>query len=259
MLATPDNAAGEPLKLSAPTVPKETIVYAIGDVHGCLDALDALHTKILRDAETSGCTRKIAVYLGDYVDRGPASKQVIDRLIEQPLDGFETIHLMGNHEAMMIDFLADPEIGPGWMFNGGNTTLESYGLSGEFDFETASAETLENLQTAFAEALPDDHQKFLKTLTLCHEIGDYFFVHAGIRPGIPLDNQSDEDMLWIRDDFLDSAADHGKVIVHGHTITWEPQFRGNRIGVDTGAFVSGTLSALILENHEQDILSVGND
>lgn len=239
-------------------MPDDTLVYAIGDVHGCLDELDALHEEILADSRTSGCARKVAVYLGDYIDRGPCSRQVIDRLIEQPLDGFEVYHLAGNHEALMLDFLTDPEIGPGWMFNGGNTTLESYGLNGNFDFESMTIDSLTDLQARLRKALPDDHHAFFAHLSMCHEEGDYFFVHAGIRPGVPLQNQSDEDMLWIRDEFLDSRQSHGKVIVHGHTISWEPQFMGNRIGVDTGAFVSGTLSALVLEGHEQDILSVGD-
>lgn len=246
------------LELSPPKVPAGTLVYAVGDVHGCVDLLEKMHAEIMRDAGNAEAERRVVVYLGDYVDRGPDSRGVVDMLLDKPLDGFESYYLMGNHEDFLLEFLDDPEIGPGWIFNGGAATLESYGVDADFGVGFGLKELVE-LQEKFIEALPERHLKFYRDLAFTHEEGDYFFVHAGIRPGVPLENQSDEDMLWIREEFLDSLNNHGKVIVHGHTITWEPEFRVNRIGVDTGAFTSGTLTSLVLESHEQDVLQVEAD
>ena len=162
---------------------------------------------------------------------------------------------MGNHEAFLIEFLNDLEAGPGWFFNGGLATLASYGVKvGKFD--ELSYEVLQRVQEEFKKKLPESHLDFYKTLEFSRTEGDFFFVHAGIRPGVPLDNQTDEDMLWIREEFLGCEDDFGKVIVHGHTITWEPEVKSNRIGIDTGAFASGVLTALVLEGREQDFLTV---
>jgi serine/threonine protein phosphatase 1 len=238
-----------------PKVPDGTLVYAIGDIHGRADLLEKMHAAILKDALDVPAERKVVVYLGDYVDRGPQSKKVVDLLLERPLPGFERTHLMGNHEAFLVEFLNDFEAGPGWFFNGGLATLASYGVKiGKSD--ELSYETLKRVQAEFLESLPESHIEFYRQLEFSRIEGDFFFVHAGIRPGIPLDNQTDEDMLWIRDEFLFSEEDYGKVIVHGHTITWEPEVKTNRIGIDTGAFLSGVLTALVLEGREQDFLTV---
>ncbi|MEM9683873.1 MAG: metallophosphoesterase family protein [Pseudomonadota bacterium] len=246
------------LELSPPRVPAGTLVYAVGDIHGCADLLEKMHAEIIRDAGNAEAERRVVVYLGDYVDRGPDSSGVVDLLLDKPLEGFESYYLMGNHEDFLLEFLDDPEIGPGWIFNGGAATLESYGVKADFGLGFGLEELVE-LQEKFVKALPERHLEFYRKLAFTHEEGDYFFVHAGVRPGVPLENQSDEDMLWIREEFLDSLNNHGKVIVHGHTITWEPEFRVNRIGVDTGAFTSGTLTSLVLESHEQDVLQVDAD
>jgi len=248
----------EPIELSQPTVPDDTVVYAVGDVHGCAALLRDLHDEIARDASSVRCRRRVLVYLGDYVDRGPASKEVVDILLDEPLDGFERHFLKGNHEAFLLDFLDDVEAGPGWLFNGGISTLRSYGVTVDQDF-AMTVPALADLQERFAAALPDAHRAFYEGLERSHVEGDYLFVHAGIRPGVPLADQEEEDLLWIRDEFLASPADHGKVVVHGHTITWNPEFRMNRIGIDTGAFSSGVLTCLALEGREQDILSAAGD
>jgi serine/threonine protein phosphatase 1 len=238
-----------------PKVPEGTLVYAVGDVHGRADLLEKMHAAILKDSLDVPAERKVVVYLGDYVDRGPASKKVVDILLDKPLKGFERVHLMGNHEAFLIEFLNDLEAGPGWFFNGGLTTLSSYGVKiGKHD--ELSYEVLQRVQSELLAKMPKTHLDFYKTLDFSRTEGDFFFVHAGIRPGVPLDNQTDEDMLWIREEFLGCEDDFGKVIVHGHTITWEPEVKPNRIGIDTGAFASGVLTALVLEGREQDFLTV---
>ena len=241
------------------SVPEGTLVYAIGDVHGCDRHLEKLHERILEDSGAAGdFERRVAIYLGDYVDRGPDSRRVVDILLEQPLEGFECHYLIGNHEAFLLDFLQDAEMGPGWLFNGGVATLESYGVN----LDTSGGglaltfDVLEDIQARFIEKLPDAHRRFYETLTLNQTEGDYFFVHAGIRPGVALEEQTEDDMIWIRDEFLESSSDHGKVIVHGHTITQTPELRDNRMGIDTGAFATGVLTALVLEHHEFDTLQI---
>lgn len=236
-------------------VPDGTRVYAVGDIHGRADLLAALHERIREDAAASDAGRKLVVYLGDYVDRGAESKQVIDLLLDRPLEGFEAVHLKGNHEAFMLDFLSDPLVAQVWIANGGGATLASYGVEyGHLMGRPLGMEEIDDLRQALTEALPERHRAFLDNLALHHREGDYLFVHAGIRPGVPVERQDEEDLVWIRDEFLDSAADHGFVVVHGHTIEWDPVVRSNRIGIDTGAFASGTLTALVLEGEERDFL-----
>jgi serine/threonine protein phosphatase 1 len=228
-----------------PTVPDGTIVYAIGDVHGRADLLGALQDQIAADARASDAGRRVAVYLGDYVDRGPASRGVIDRLLDRPLPGFESVHLMGNHEAFLLQFLETVAAGPGWMMNGGRATLASYGVAPPA--RITDPEDLAKAQAALRAALPDDHRDFLQSLSLLHVEGDYAFVHAGVRPGVPLEEQAPSDLLWIREPFLDWSEPFERVVVHGHTIVEAPDIRPNRIGIDTGAFASGVLTSLVLE------------
>jgi serine/threonine protein phosphatase 1 len=235
-----------------PTVPAGARVYAVGDIHGRAGLLSEMHGLILADAATSDAERRVVVYLGDYVDRGLESRQVVDVLLDEPLPGFESVHLKGNHEEFMLVFLEDTGVGTGWLNNGGNATLYSYGVG--LDEAAGVAERLEAARVDLASKLPPRHLGFLGSLRLTHEEGDYLFVHAGIRPGIPLERQHEEDILWIRDDFLDSTRDHGKIIVHGHSITTDPEVRPNRIGIDTGAFGSGTLTCLVLEGAEREFL-----
>lgn len=226
-------------------VPEGTRVYAIGDIHGRLDLLEALEEMIAADAAAGPPVRRVMVYLGDYVDRGMEARQVIDRLIAQPLDGFETVHLKGNHEDFLLRFLEDVQIGAGWLRNGGNTTLYSYGVRPPERPTDPAA--LERARQELLRKLPPRHLAFYRSLKLSHVEGDYFFVHAGVMPGRPLDRQDPTDLMWIRDDFLESPADHGKLVIHGHTIAEEPDVRPNRIGIDTGAYATGRLTALVLE------------
>jgi len=235
---------------SEPTVPADSRIYAIGDIHGRADLLAVLHRMIRADAEQAPA-RRVVVYLGDYVDRGLRSREVIDLLLSAPLDGFDRIHLKGNHEGALLEFLHDGRIGPVWMRVGGDATLASYGVPRVAGVDAAA---FEETRQRFAEALPEDHARFLRRLALWHEEGDYRFVHAGVRPGVPLDGQSEEDLLWIRDDFLLHRGRLERVIVHGHTITDEPDVQLNRIGIDTGAFATGRLTCLVLEGTERRFL-----
>jgi serine/threonine protein phosphatase 1 len=230
-----------------PPMPPGTVVYAVGDVHGCLAELRELEGFVREDAARRDASRRVIVYLGDYVDRGPDSAGVVRHLLERPPPGFEAVHLMGNHERMMLDFLADPADGAGWLANGGVATLASYGIA--FDrWAPRYAESLGAAAAALARALPPAERRFLETLRLTHREGGALFVHAGIRPGVALADQDEEDLLSIRGEFLNSDADHGAVVVHGHTPTEAPEFRRNRVGIDTGACYGRALTALGMDS-----------
>jgi serine/threonine protein phosphatase 1 len=232
-----------------PRVAEGTRLYAIGDIHGRLDLLTELERRIADDAAASGAARNAVVYLGDYVDRGSQSREVVDRLIDRPLPGFERALLLGNHEDSMLQFLVDLQIGPAWLGFGGAATLISYGIK-----PPVSDRDFVRVQAELRAKLPERHLEFLRGLRLSHVEGDYYFVHAGIRPGVPLDAQRPSDMLWIRDEFLHSRQDYGKIIVHGHTITETPEIKRNRIGIDTGAFASNTLTCLVLQGESWSFL-----
>ena len=225
-------------------------MYCIGDIHGRADLLDQLHGLIKADA--AGFTGETqALYLGDYIDRGDDSKRVIDTLLGDPLPGFEYIYLLGNHEHALLDFLLDPESMSGWLSWGGRETLASYGI------QVSLSPALPELRDTLERATPANHLNFYVNCQLHHQEGSYYFVHAGIRPGIALKKQRFEDQLWIRDPFTSSTRDHGAVIVHGHTISEEAELLPNRIGIDTGAYYSGVLTCLVLEGTEQRLLQTG--
>jgi serine/threonine protein phosphatase 1 len=236
--------------------PPDMRIYAVGDIHGRKDLLDRLLGLIAADAKRSGAGRKLVVFLGDYVDRGPESRGVIDTVAAGPPPGpdwagFRWRPLLGNHEAMMLRFLEDPEGAAVWLSpsNGGLETLRAY--IGELPQPSG----LQALQSALLKAVPGDHRRFLQGLPASHEEGGYYFVHAGVRPSIPLQHQQRQDLLWIRGEFLGSAVDYGKVVVHGHTITTAPEERPNRIGIDTGAFFTGRLTALVAEGDWRGFLA----
>ncbi|MGI9381700.1 MAG: metallophosphoesterase family protein [Methyloligellaceae bacterium] len=229
----------------APSVPEGRLVYAIGDIHGRSDLLAQLLRDIRNDAAAHvSATRRTLVFLGDYVDRGPDSRGVIEILISGLPDGFDAIFLMGNHEWFLIDFLKRPEVLSHWMYNGAAATLSSYGLP-------TSASILADAEPnvwrdQFAAALPPSHHTFLVSLELTAVIGDYVFVHAGLRPGVPIDRQDPKDLLWIREPFLEAQDGFAYMVVHGHTPGARPVIRENRIGIDTGACMTGRLTALRL-------------
>ena len=226
-------------------LPKNHRLYCIGDIHGRLDLLLEVHRKIAFDAaDFNGI--KILVYLGDYIDRGMHSRQVIDCLLENNFPGFEKVFLLGNHEQVMLQFLlsTDASVAHDWFRFGGLSTLASYGVK---VCGIPTSKDLAGLRAELREKLPATHVEFFERLVLYYEIGGYFFVHAGIRPKIKLHLQHAEDMLWIREEFLNSDVFHGKVIVHGHSVTDEPEIRHNRIGLDTGAYASGKLTCAVFE------------
>lgn len=235
-------------------VPEGTRIYAVGDTHGCAERLRELHARIGEDAAGVSAGRRVVVYLGDYVDRGPDSRGLLDVLLHEPLPGFERVHLKGNHEDILLRFLEDKSVCLHWMQYGGDATCRSYGV------EPLSAPPVADrsgwLRERLRTAMPRGHLDFLNGLSLSRVEGDYLFVHAGIRPGVALDEQAAEDLLWIREPFLGSRADHGKVVVHGHTPAESPVRRRNRIGIDTGACYGGVLTALVLEGAAQRFLQV---
>jgi serine/threonine protein phosphatase 1 len=229
-----------------PRVPEGVRIYAIGDVHGCSDLLDRLLLRIDRHQALNPAIRPVEIFLGDYIDRGPASRDVLDRLIARSR-ARETVYLKGNHEAFVERFLHDPASLSEWRHYGALETLLSYGLEPSVNMNFAQQT---NLAAAFSQALPQSHRHFLSGLKSSFTFGDFFFVHAGVRPGVPLRQQREEDLLWIREDFLLHEGDFGKIVVHGHSPIREPDFRHNRINIDTGAYATGRLTCLVIE-HDQ--------
>ena len=225
--------------VSAPaSLPPNQRVYAIGDVHGCLDRLAAMHALIAADLAERPVREPLLVHLGDYVDRGPDSAGVVGQLAGRvAMPDVPTVNLMGNHEHMMLDAVAtgDTEAVELWLANGGTESLVSWGVP-------RSAQPRD-----WPSYLPTPHLLFLRDLAVYHEAGGYLFVHAGVRPGIPLAQQSRHDLMWIREPFLSSKGSFGAVVVHGHTPRQEPVVRPNRIGIDTGAVIGGVLTCVVLE------------
>jgi len=238
------------------SVPAGRRVYAVGDIHGRADLLTRLVEELHRDiakGEFEG--RPILIFLGDYIDRGFQSREVIDVLLSDLMSPFETYFLKGNHEAAMLQFLTDPSIGPRWAEFGGAETLVSYGVR-----PPRTRTSLEDWGRASEElqaVLPPGHLHFLRNLDLSVRMGDYVFVHAGVRPGVPLDQQSEYDLLWIRDEFLSDRKPLGAVIVHGHTPASAPHRDSRRVGIDTGAYLSGRLTAARFEHESVDFIATG--
>lgn len=233
------------------SVPKGTRVYAIGDIHGCLEELNLVFEKIERDLLANPVRDHTILTVGDYCDRGPDSAGVIDALMGVARK-HPTVFLRGNHDQRLLEFLDIPdETGDFFLTYGGIETLASYGVS------AASHRDFRELSRMLRRSMPEEHVRFLDGLDLRHVMGDYLFVHAGIRPGIPIDRQSPRDLMWIRNEFLQFSGDHGLVVVHGHTISEKPEFARNRINIDTGAFASGRLTCLVLEDDQQRLIQTG--
>ena len=230
-------------------LPSGSRVYAIGDVHGRADLLHETFAKIDKHRADQPIANALQIFLGDYIDRGPSSFDVIELLSTRVGGG--TICLKGNHEAFLLRFLQDPGILNEWQHCGGLETLVSYGLEPSLNL---SLEEQERLAASLADRLPEHHRNFLTALPLSFELGDYFFVHAGVRPGIALSNQRAEDLLWIREDFLRYEGSFGKIVVHGHTPVSEPEIRNNRINIDTAAFATGNLTCAVIEDDQIQFL-----
>jgi len=234
-------------------------IYAVGDSHGCLDRLRALHRAIADDSAASDAADCLLVHLGDYIDRGPQSAELLDYLMQLSLPGFEIVNILGNHEDYALKVIDDPLALPVWLENGGDTTLRSYGLPLEdYDarFWRYDKASLMALHGAYLANFPESHRAFLAGMPLSFRDGDYYFCHAGIRPGVPLPEQKRDDLLWIRGPFLDSARDHGAIVVHGHTPVSTPDIATNRIGIDTGAVYGGMLTCLVLDGAAQRFIQV---
>ena len=238
-----------------PSLPAELRIYAIGDIHGRLDLLSELLARISSDIALRPTARPLYVFLGDYIDRGSASRETIDRLIEHGKT-HESVFLKGNHELIAIKCLSDRGLFDQWLRLGGLETLVSYGVPAE---SLANGKQIAELQSAFHGALPQAHFRFFRDLKNSFECGDFFFAHAGVKPGVELSRQKESDLLWIRGEFLSSKDDFGKIIVHGHTPTREIEVRPNRINIDTGAFATGRLSCLVLEGEELSVIDTSFD
>jgi serine/threonine protein phosphatase 1 len=226
-------------------------VYVIGDIHGRSDLLDRIAEEIKRDIAAKPSAGALTVTLGDYVDRGPDSRGVLDRLICNPFPT-EYIGLRGNHEELFEAFLTDPTVGPQWRRLGGLETLHSYRIPVT---SLMIGKGFEEASSALRHAVPQGHLSFLASLKLSMSVGDYFLCHAGVRPGVPLEHQRAEDLLWIRDEFLRSKSSFGKIVIHGHTPAETPEILPNRINIDTGAFVTGRLTCLVLDGACRRFLS----
>lgn len=225
-----------------PQLPDGVRIYAVGDIHGRADLLSELFGRIDGDRAEHAAERTIEIYLGDYIDRGPASREVVDLLIDRA-GRREVVCLKGNHEDIALQFLNEPRLFSTWAQIGGRETLMSYGLNPI----VRRPDEMAALARAFGANLPQGHRSFLSALPVFYVGGDFMFVHAGVKPGVPLDRQREADLLWIREEFLTWDAPFGKVIVHGHTPVLEPEFHGNRINIDTGAYATGRLSCVCIE------------
>jgi serine/threonine protein phosphatase 1 len=224
-------------------MPERQRLYVIGDIHGRADLLDRMIELISADLDAAPAADPLTVTIGDYVDRGPDSRAVVERLAQNPFPG-DFVALKGNHEQLLEDFLGDPSIAEHWRRLGGIETLHSYGVDVGLtmrgrDYPVAAA--------AMRQSVPQAHLDFLAGLSTSLVVGRYFLCHAGIRPGVPLPQQRKEDLLWIRNPFLDSRTDFGMTVVHGHTPVEQPEILPNRINIDTGAFMTGRLTCAVLE------------
>ena len=245
---------GGPPASGPPRVPKGYRLYAIGDIHGRADLLDKILHKIEADSVGRGPARRVIVFLGDLIDRGPQSAEVVDRLRHLTLPSTRLVFLAGNHEEVLLRILdGDARLLGDWLRFGGAECLRSYGT----DPDRIRALSPRRAIEAVRSAIPQDHVEFLKGFDDTFRAGDYLFVHAGIRPGVPLVEQVPADLRWIREPFLGDPADHGFVIVHGHTIREQVEERVNRIGIDTGAYRFGVLTALGLEGDSRWFLQTG--
>lgn len=230
------------------SVPRGHRAYVIGDVHGRLDLLEQLLAQIENETERHPPRKALIVFLGDLIDRGPHSAQVVERLRTFRSPRIQPIFLLGNHEEVLLRILdGDTSIIPSWLQFGGAQCIQSYGV----DPRKLAGRGEEEILAIVRAAVPAEHRSFIGSFVDTCRLGDYLFVHAGIRPGVPIEEQLQSDLRWIREPFLRDETDHGCVVVHGHTITADVEERRNRIGIDTGAYRTGVLTALVLEGSER--------
>jgi serine/threonine protein phosphatase 1 len=237
-------------------IPEGQVVYAVGDLHGMASLTEAMINRLVRDTKKSTDLLPHLIFLGDFVDKGDHSKEVINLLVElAKREELRTTFLKGNHEDALLTFLENPSFGPQWVSYGGGPTLSSYGISVP-ELRRANAEIWEEIALQFREKMPKTHLEFFESLPTSIRIGGYFFAHAGVRPNRSLDDQEDGDLMWIRRQFLDDKRTLSAIIVHGHSPDPEVYKDQRRIGVDTGAYATGKLSAVRLQGTTSQFLSV---
>lgn len=244
----------EDISIRDAATPEGTRLVAIGDIHGCLGLLDRLLEAIDAEIAADAPDDWRIITLGDHTDRGPNSRGVIDRMIERSADE-RHLSLRGNHDTGMVDFLTGPANHRLFVEFGGVETAASYGVT----LDTSDEERFAASRRALIDAVPSTHLEFLTNLNLSATFGDYFFCHAGIRPGVPLDVQVQDDLIWIRKEFLDHEGLHPKLIVHGHTPADQPEILRNRINIDTGAYSTSVLTALVAEGTRKWLLQASED
>jgi serine/threonine protein phosphatase 1 len=237
-------------KRRVPRLPEGVRIYAIGDIHGRADLLDLIFSRIDTHQVHHPIVRPVHVFIGDYIDRGPASREVIDLLIDRAIS-HEMVCLKGNHETFIPEFLRNPAFLGEWSQMGGRETLMSYGLVPP---NNADARAQQELASALTSVLPQSHVEFLESLQPSFSCGGFFFAHAGVKPGVPLVKQREDDLLWIREDFLLYEEDFAKIVVHGHTPVPEVDIRPNRINIDTGAYATGRLTCLMMQGDHYEPL-----
>ncbi len=225
--------------------------YVVGDVHGRLDLLEQLLEKIHEDIGRRGARKVLLAFVGDLIDRGPNSAQVLERLRTYSHPRVRTVFILGNHEEVLLRILGgEADLITKWRWFGGAECLKSYGVEPERLAGMSDEDALELIRSA----IPKEHVAFLETFDDSCRFGDYLFVHAGIRPGVEVDQQRQSDLRWIREPFLFDETDHGFVVVHGHTIRSDVEIRPNRIGIDTGAYRTGVLTSLAIDGADSWLL-----
>ena len=240
-----------PRRESAAAAPRGWRAYGVGDVHGRLDLLERLLEKIHDDIAGRKPRKVLLVFVGDLIDRGPHSAQVVERLRTYEHPGVQPVFLLGNHEEVLLRILnGEADLIEKWRSFGGRQCLASYGIGAGALAGLSEEDALALVRCA----IPNEHVEFLESFDDSCRFGDYLFVHAGIRPGVEIDQQRQADLRWIREPFLFDETDHGFVVVHGHTIRPEVEARPNRIGIDTGAYRTGVLTALAIEGSESWLL-----
>ena len=238
----------------APAGVRGARAYVIGDVHGRLDLLDEILAAIENELDRRPARKVLLAFVGDLIDRGPASAQVLERLRLYSRRRVQPVFILGNHEEVLLRILAgDSSNIASWLRFGGSECLQSYGV----DAATVRGKSDDELLELIGRAIPSEHVTFLESFADSCRFGDYLFVHAGIRPGVELDQQRQSDLRWIRDPFLLDDTDHGFIVVHGHTVRPEVEETSNRIGIDTGAYKTGRLTALAIEGRRRWFLATG--